>query len=579
MMDLQFYPTPPKLAKKAWSMFKNKDFNRVLEPSAGNGDLALAGENGEYMRRYVFPDCVEIDVEKHATLRSKKLNVVGMDFMEFGSGSIYSHIIGNPPFAMGVQHTLKAWDILWDGEIVMILNAETIRNPYSRERQLLVSLIERHGAVEFVEGAFMVEEAERKTSVDVALVWLKKTANVSADIIGPLLSELNQDQTSFAADYKEANEVALPASVIDNLVTAFNAAVRTMKEAVFAEARANYYVQLLGDTMADRCAEKAGHAADVSAEFVKKEMGKRYADILDRAWSNVLRSSNVTSKLSSAAQKRVESEFAQISKLEFTVKNIYGFLCGLVESQGKIQIEMVCDVFDEITRYHTDNTVFVKGWKSNDRHRTAGMKIKTTRFVLPRHSKGFGSGLSWESMQLLRDFDKVFALLEGKVLTNGTVTTNGCTLQFKGLEYVFNNHFNELRAGQRVESEYFDVRWYGGVGTIHFFPRNKKLIDRLNRMVGRHRKWLPPEGARVSDDFWLAYDKAESFDKEVRQKVNSRRKYHWDDPLRELFHKDEGAQRAAAMLDEVLTEVLEGHGINTDFLLENGNPEQLLLAA
>lgn len=29
-----------------------------------------------------------------------------------------------PPFASGVEHVLKAWNLLYDGELVAILNAE-----------------------------------------------------------------------------------------------------------------------------------------------------------------------------------------------------------------------------------------------------------------------------------------------------------------------------------------------------------------------------------------------------------------------------------------------------------------------
>jgi hypothetical protein len=87
-----------------------------------------------------------------------------------------------------------------------------------------------------------------------------------------------------------------------------------------------------------------------------------------------------------------------------------------VESQGKIQIDMACDVFDLITKYHTDNTVFYKGWKSNDKHRTCGMQVKTTRFILPGHqTESWQSNVSWGSEQLLLDFDKVFAMLDGKL--------------------------------------------------------------------------------------------------------------------------------------------------------------------
>lgn len=119
MDDLQFYPTPPDLARRAWKKFKNKCFERVLDPSAGNGDLADAdARKDEWGRRSVKPDCIEIDISRHATLQSKGLKVVGLDFMTFTSGAIYSHIIMNPPFAVGAKHVLKAWDILWDGEIV-----------------------------------------------------------------------------------------------------------------------------------------------------------------------------------------------------------------------------------------------------------------------------------------------------------------------------------------------------------------------------------------------------------------------------------------------------------------------------
>src|SRR5674476_2159 len=143
---------------------------------------------------------------------------------------------------------------------------------------------------------------------------------------------------------------------------------------------------------------------------------------------------------------------------------------------------MACDVFDMITKFHTDNTVFYKGWKSNDKYRTCGMQDKTTRFILPRHSTdGWQSNLSWESEQMLRDFDKVFAMLDCKSSPE------------VGLYDLFRGSFNELRCSKRLSSSYFDVRYYPGAGTIHFFPRRKKLVGRLNLLVGRYRQWLPTE--------------------------------------------------------------------------------------
>lgn len=175
--QFQFYPTPLSLAKRAWDKFKNRNFVRVLEPHAGNGDLAMAAPFYDDYRGWrgdVKVDCCEIDMSRHATLRDKALNVVGMDFLEYGSASLYSHIVMNPPFAQGCKHVLKAFDALWNGEVVAIIGAETLRNPYSKERQHLVKLIEKYGDVEYLSEEFMTDETQRKTRVEIALVRLEK---------------------------------------------------------------------------------------------------------------------------------------------------------------------------------------------------------------------------------------------------------------------------------------------------------------------------------------------------------------------------------------------------------------------
>lgn len=570
-MNFQFYPTPPALARRAWRKFKNTNFVRVLEPSAGNGDLMEGSPFSMDRYNKTTVDCCEIDVTKHSVLRDKGLNVIGVDFLAFGSGSIYSHLILNPPFESGAKHLLKAWDILWDGEIVAIINAETIRNPYSAERKLLANIIELHGEVEFIVGAFIVPDAERKTAVDVALVYLRKQANVGEDIVGDLLGEMQRDTATaenLSGDYRQVEALALPNSFIENTVLAFNAAVRAMRDSVFSDARSHYYTELLGETMAVKNGDGGPTSSDTSVEWVQREIGKRYGDLKDRAWAGILRSTNVTSRLSSSAQRRVESEFDVIKKLEFTVVNIYAFLCGIVESRGKIQVEMMCDIFDLITRFHSDNTVFFKGWKSNDKHRTCGMRIKTTRFVLPGHSTdGWRSSLSWDSEQLLGDFDKVFAMLDGKSEPEVSLVA------------VFRHNFGALRLGSRISSSYFDVRYYPGVGTIHFFARNKTLIDRLNRLVGQQRRWLPPEGTRVSDVFWLQYEKAEKFDKELRAELNKGARNRWNNPLHALFSSDaDNKAEAEAAIDEAATIVLERHGISVDYRVED-QAQPLLLAA
>lgn len=56
---------------------------------------------------------------------------------------------------------------------------------------------------------------------------------------------------------QQRHDIALPASFIENRVSTFDAAVRAMKAAVFAEANASHYETLLGQTMAQRIDRKA----------------------------------------------------------------------------------------------------------------------------------------------------------------------------------------------------------------------------------------------------------------------------------------------------------------------------------
>jgi hypothetical protein len=368
-------------------------------------------------------------------------------------------------------------------------------------------------------------------------------------------------------NFKTHQELALPGSVIENFVLVFQTAVKVMRESVLMEAKASYYSGLIGKTMSEILSEAGNTTSKNSTVWVRTEFEKRYLTLKDAAWANVLRSSQVTEKLSSAAQKRVESEFDTIKELEFSVANVEGFLRGLIENQSKIKMDMACDVFDLIVRYHSDNTVFYRGWKSNDDHRTCGMRIKTTRFVIPGNS-GYGSSLNWESNKRLSDFDKVFAMLDGKDEPE------------IGLCDVFKNQYKELKDGERISSSYFDVRYYPKVGTIHFFARDKELIEKFNVLVGQHRKWLPPSDVTASTSFWEQFKKAEKFDKEVRATVDANHKNSgrssWNEPLREVFSssKDE-TRKASAAIDDALVTVQEKNGMSVDFRIGVGGSEMV----
>ena len=586
MLDFQFYPTPLALAEKAWAKFKNKKVVRILEPSAGTGGLLMGiPEKLRCGGQHSCPvpiDCIEINLTHHSKLRDlggknlsrhertgcyvSNIKIVGMDFLEFGGGANYSHIFLNPPFANGAAHVIKAWDCLFDGEVVAIINAETIRNPYSQERQHLKMLIDLHGDVEFFGSEFQTEDTQRKTSVEIGLVYLCKKVDMTESIVGKVLDGLQKENESVKASrlaegFEAMQDLMLPTTVIENAVIVFEAAVGTMRDMVKAMAKASYYAGMMSVTMAEHLGGmgageiKTSHV-ESSKDWVMAEMSERYLTLKDSAWTGVLRSADVTSQLSLKARKRLEAEFENIKELEFSVPNIYGFLRGLVENQDSIMRDMVLDVFDTIGRYHSDNVCYYKGWKSNDKQRTCGMRVKTTRFVLPGNM-GWG-GLSYEGERRLEDFDRVFAMLDGKAKPE------------IGLVNIFKTNFRDLSDGQRMQTSYFDVRFYPGVGTIHFFARDKVLMDKLNRIVGENRKWLPPAEVNVAKTFWEQYEKSEKFDKELRSEIDAQHKLKigcrpsaYNHPLRGCT---DGEDKLTA-IDKALTTVLERHGIAVDFQL------------
>lgn len=548
-MDLQFYPIPLALALRAIKKFQSNSIARLLEPSAGRGDFLDAVQQ-EYGKRVPI-DCIEIDFENQAVLRSKGHRVVGHDFLKFSGASLYSHILMNPPFAFGAQHTLHAWDLLVDGEISSIINAETIKNPYSKERQQLVRLIEDHGSVEFVNEAFMDPDTKRKAAVEVAIVYLSKSANFKAEF----LDKLKKDRFEFeeeSVDASHCNDVILPQSKISNLVIAFNCAVEAKKEAVFAEVRASYYGSWLGESITASPEEK-----EERMHFKKaaEMLNEAYVTLKERAWSTVLRSTTVTSRLSSEAQKRLERDFENISQLEFTAENIHGFLLGLVEQQGEIQQEMIVDAFDMISRYHPENRAYYQGWKSNAKHRVNAFRIMMTRFILPSSGSGYDSwnrSLDWYDRQKMADLDKVFSMLDGK-------NHEG----IYGLNALFDDRFADLSRGERLSCDYFEMRFYPRAGTFHFFPTRKDLIDRLNRIVGQHRQWIPMDARETKPGFWEQFEEAEK----VTRKMSVKHIHEW-----RLRH---GSETEKAMEEEKLfqahQEALAAVGIEYDpnSLIEN----------
>ena len=175
-----FYPTPEELIKLMVSKIEKTKYQKdldILEPSAGRGDIADYLKKSSYWENGFSAnsvDCIEINENLQRILNGKEHTLIFDDFLNFSTNKRYDLIIMNPPFNKGDLHLLKAIELMkkTGGQIICILNAETIKNPYSLYRQDLKNKLEKYEAeIEYHQEIF--KNADRETNVEIALVNIK----------------------------------------------------------------------------------------------------------------------------------------------------------------------------------------------------------------------------------------------------------------------------------------------------------------------------------------------------------------------------------------------------------------------
>src|SRR5690625_1957670 len=173
-----FYPTPKALFQRLVGNNLRFISGRILEPSAGKGDMIryIHESRGFRSRDDLKIDAIENDPRLVNELMAEGYSVVWDDFLTYETYKEYDFIVMNPPFSNGVDHLLKALELaenqLSRCEIYAILNKETINNAYSTKRQELLRKLDEHGAeIRYVSGAF--SDGERKTELEVTLIHAK----------------------------------------------------------------------------------------------------------------------------------------------------------------------------------------------------------------------------------------------------------------------------------------------------------------------------------------------------------------------------------------------------------------------
>lgn len=513
MFDTEFFPTPSHVAKHMLHSLKlvpDDAFDRtadpeqrqhladafasaalkdmlILDPSAGSGALLdaayaiMEGPEKPYGRRR-FPldnlHAVEHNPDLQAVLKEKKYQVVGSDFLQFHPTLHYDLILMNPPFSNGDEHLLHAWDIMREGRIVCLLNAQTIRLPHTERRKRLKALIEQHGTVEYMGPAFA--KAERPTNVDVAMVTLKKVDHTRLfDFLeDDTLDRETEEAGQFAFDEDSMNSPVVN-DVVKVYVEQFNAAraefVQYMKARHRMKRAARLFHDMAGTSLADSLEEicRTGDG--------KHQYNAFTTHLQQMAWNLVFNQTHLHDLMTATVRNNFERMKSAQGAIAFTEPNIHALFEMLFLNRYEIIRQGLVDAFDKMTRYHRHNQVD-QGWATND-----AFKVNR-KVIMPAAVSQTYAGrmeMRWDYRHTINDVDRALAMLNGKRIS--MVHTVAQALEKHFASYTTNGGALE---NNTVLCEHFRIRFFKK-GTIHLHFLDDGLWNRFNIAAAQGKQWLP----------------------------------------------------------------------------------------
>ena len=483
-----FYPTPSKLAGKMLACVSWEGVYAILEPSAGKGDLADAVDRHIRARRnkissriYIdadepYLDCIERDSDLAALLRGKGLHVVHDDFLTFHSFKQYDLCIMNPPFDRGDEHLLHALSLMdRGGQIVCLLNAETIRNPYTNRRKVLVQKLREHNArIEFIENAF--RHAQRPTDVEIALVYVNIPKK---EIPSDILSSLRRAHEKSTPSSEQATDLA-SADWLQNMIDGYNFEAALGEKLINEFAALRPYMDPGRDHGEPLLSLKVGNRNTGNNATM---MNAYLFGLRAKYWSNLLRRPELTDKMTSAMQQDYYGKVNSLSEYDFSRYNIETVMREIAHQLSRGVEDSILELFETFSSKHSwypecaNNIHYYNGWATNKAHKV-GMKV-----IIPSNGchASYGGGLdAWRVSSLISDLERAMNYLDRGETSFHTPIDHAVRIA------------NEAYTN-KADFTYFNCTFYKkGTCHIKFKPEAARIIDRLNIFAGQHKNWLPP---------------------------------------------------------------------------------------
>lgn len=442
------------------------DNTRNYEPLPSNDDLKRLKE---------------IDNELE-TFFSQGIHIVHDDFLTYNPFKQYNLIIMNPPFSNGDKHLLKALKMQErGGNIICLLNAETLKNPYTESRKELLKQLNKYNAqIEYIENAFV--SSERRTGVEVALIKVAiEKVQEESDIYNRMKEAeemedfVPEDETSLeVSDYIKAAvsqfNVEVKAGI--ELIRQYKAMVPHMSRGFGEETYKKDPILRLTDSC-----ERGYESVSVNGFLTA---------VRHKYWQALLSNPKFIGKLTSKLQQEYRERVDKLSHYDFTEFNIRT-LSAEINMQVKRGIEEeIIAMFDRLTEEHSwypesqKNRHYYDGWKTNIAHKI-GKKV-----IIPCYGifdSWDGKPRVYEARKVLEDIERILNFLDGHM----TEEVNSWNF----LEYNFSQGITK-----NIHQKFYNVTFYKK-GTVHLVFTCPELIERFNIYVAQNKTWLPPNYGKV----------------------------------------------------------------------------------
>jgi hypothetical protein len=475
--NIDFYPTPIQLILKMLSFIDFRTIRTVLEPSAGKGNIVeeitkkFKTYNNRNDKKFDI-DTIELDNNLQHILKGKNFRVVHDDFLNYNTYKKYDLICMNPPFSNGDKHLLKAIEMQQNGgKIVCLLNAETLKNPYTNNRKELIQLLEKYNAkVEFIENAF--SDAERKTNVETALIYIDIPKNEYNSVI---IDELKKEEAYNTKDYN--SDKLIESDFIKGIVSQYEYEIKAGLKLI------DEYNSL--KPLMLREFNKTTPVLKLELEY-KDEEGSTLENayikqIRAKYWGTLFNNDQFMGLFTSNLKQKYNAMVEELKDYDFSFYNIYTLRIQLSKEMVQGVEDTILNLFEEFTYKHyydekSKNIHLYNGWKTNKAYKI------NKKIIMPidGYNQFWGKyePTQWKVLDKLKDIEKVFNYLDNGQTEDIDIQD---TLKFA-------EHYGETK---KIELKYFYVTFFKK-GTCHIEFKNLDLLHKFNLFGSQKKNWLPP---------------------------------------------------------------------------------------